>query len=179
MKHNKIVKKFSKVLFEAALSADVLEEVNSSITSINQIIKSNKLLNTLLQSKRFSYDEKYEVLDQVLGGNIHSLVLGIICFIDGSSVHRVVADIKKDFRKKYMNSVNKVFVHAIVSDEESRETILKMKKNLDNALKKDSELTLEVDEKIIGGLKLRIENTFLDASIKNQMDNIKLELMRT
>ena len=54
-----------------------------------------------------------------------------------------------------------------------------MKDKLDQVLSKDTDLSIEVDRSIIGGVKLRIENTYLDASIKSQINNIKLDLMKT
>ena len=53
-----------------------------------------------------------------------------------------------------------------------------MKEKLDNALGKDADLSIKVDALILGGIKLRIENTFLDASLKSQIKNIKLDLMK-
>jgi len=73
---------------------------------------------------------------------------------------------------------NKLSVHAIVADELDAQNISKMKEDLDNVLNKDTDLTLEVDASIIGGIKLRIENRFIDASIKNQINNLKVDLMK-
>jgi F0F1-type ATP synthase delta subunit len=53
-----------------------------------------------------------------------------------------------------------------------------MKEKLDQVLSKDTDLSIEVDTSLIGGIKLRIENTFLDASIKSQINNVKLDLMK-
>ena len=53
-----------------------------------------------------------------------------------------------------------------------------MKEKLDRVLNKDTDLSIEVDSLLIGGIKLRIENTFLDASIKSQINNVKLDLMK-
>jgi len=53
-----------------------------------------------------------------------------------------------------------------------------MKEKLDRVLNKDTDLSIEVDSSLIGGIKLRIENTFLDASIKSQINNVKLDLMK-
>ena len=53
-----------------------------------------------------------------------------------------------------------------------------MQKQLSQNLKKEADLTLEVDKSLIGGAKFRIENKFLDASIKSQLKNIKLDLMK-
>ena len=49
---------------------------------------------------------------------------------------------------------------------------------LDEVLGKNVDLTIKVDASIIGGIKLRVENTFLDASIESQIKNIKLDLMK-
>jgi len=53
-----------------------------------------------------------------------------------------------------------------------------MEKKIGYFLKKETELTTEVDKSLIGGAKFRIENTFLDASIKSQLKNIKSDLMK-
>ena len=56
--------------------------------------------------------------------------------------------------------------------------IVTMQKQLSQNLKKEADLTVEVDKSLIGGAKFRIENKFLDASIKSQLKNIKLDLMK-
>ena len=53
-----------------------------------------------------------------------------------------------------------------------------MQKQLSQNLKKEADLTVEIDKSLIGGAKFRIENKFLDASIKSQLKNIKLDLMK-
>ena len=55
----------------------------------------------------------------------------------------------------------------------------RMKEKLDQILSRDTDLSIEVDESLIGGIKLRIDNTYLDASIKSQINNVKLDLMKT
>ena len=37
---------------------------------------------------------------------------------------------------------------------------------------------MQVDPNLIGGIKLRIENTFLDASIQNQLQTLRTELLQ-
>jgi F0F1-type ATP synthase delta subunit len=67
----------------------------------------------------------------------------------------------------------------VVSSEIDKEGASIMKEKLDQVLSKDTDLSIEVDESLIGGVKLRIENTYLDASIKSQINNVKLDLMKT
>jgi F0F1-type ATP synthase delta subunit len=67
----------------------------------------------------------------------------------------------------------------VVSSEIDKGGASIMKEKLDQVLSKDTDLSIEVDESLIGGVKLRIENTYLDASIKSQINKVKLDLMKT
>ena len=66
-----------------------------------------------------------------------------------------------------------------LSSEMDKEDASMMKDKLDQVLNKYTDLSIEIDRSLIGGVKLRIENTYLDASIKSQINNIKLDLMKT
>jgi len=45
-------------------------------------------------------------------------------------------------------------------------------------LGKKTDLSIVVDKTIIGGIKLRIENTFLDGSVLNQLQSLRTELLQ-
>ena len=61
----------------------------------------------------------------------------------------------------------------------SDEQIESFKTSLDETLGKKTKLSIEVDPSLIGGIKLRIDNTFLDASIHNQLQTLRTELLQT
>ena len=93
--------------------------------------------------------------------------------------NKTISLIKKYYFEQYKKVKNKVSVHAILSNEMNEADVSMMKEKLDQVLNKDTDLSIEIDRSLIGGVKLRIENTYLDASIKSQINNIKLDLMKT
>jgi len=179
MKPNKSVKQLSSVLFECANNANALDEVRDSIFLLDELVRSNIDLKSFVQSKRLSQEQKLTILVQVLGSSVHSLVLGIVSFLSGMQTNKTISRIKKYYFEQYKNIKNKVSVHAVVSSKIDKEGASIMKEKLDQVLSKDTDLSIEVDESLIGGVKLRIENTYLDASIKSQINNVKLDLMKT
>lgn len=179
MKPNKSAKQLSSVLFECANNANALDEVRDSIFLLDELVRSNIDLKSFVQSKRLSQEQKLTVLVQVLGSSVHSLVLGIVSFLSGMQTNKTISRIKKYYFEQYKNIKNKVSVHAVVSNKIDKEGASIMKEKLDQVLSKDTDLSIEVDESLIGGVKLRIENTYLDASIKSQINNVKLDLMKT
>ena len=178
MKPNKLAKLYSNILFECAKEMSVLDEVRDSISKIDNLVKSNADLKSFFQSKRFLKEDKLKILDKVLGSSIHGLVLGIVSHLSGMQTNKTIGLIKKYYCERYKNIRNQVSVQAIVSNDLSEKETKDLKEKLDKVLGKDADLNINIDTSIIGGIKLRIENTFLDASLKSQIKNIKLDLMK-
>jgi F-type H+-transporting ATPase subunit delta len=65
-------------------------------------------------------------------------------------------------------------VSSELSDRESEE----LKESLESALGKSMDLSVKVDPNLIGGIKLRVGNKFMDASIQNQLENMRQSLLK-
>ena len=178
MKPNKLAKLYSDVLFECANDISALGEVRDSISMLDDLVRSNVELKSFVQSKRFYREDKLKIFNKVLGSSIHGLVLGIVSYLSGMQTNKTIGLIKKYYLERYKNISNQVSVQAIVSNNLNEKETTKLKENLDKVLGKDADLTIKVDASIIGGIKLRVENTFLDASLKSHIKNIKLDLMK-
>jgi len=178
MKPNKLAKLYSNILFECAKDMSALNEVRDSISKIDNLVRSNADLKNFVQSKRLLKEDKLKILDKVLGSSIHGLVLGIVSYMSGMQTNKTIGLIKKYYHERYKDISNQVSVQAIVSNSLNEKETKELKEKLDKALGKDADLSIKVDALILGGIKLRIENTFLDASLKSQIKNIKLDLMK-
>ena len=69
-------------------------------------------------------------------------------------------------------------VEGTVASELDDSENVALKSSLRSALGKNIDLSLKVDESLVGGIRLRIENTFLDATIQNQLNMLKQELLQ-
>jgi ATP synthase, F1 delta subunit len=164
MKPNKLAKLYSNILFECAKDMSVLNEVRDSISKIDNLVRSNADLKSFVQSKRLLKEDKLKVLEKVLGSSIHGLVLGVISYMSGMQTNKTIGLIKKYYHERYKDFSNQVSVQAIVSNHLNEKETKELKDNLNKALGKDADLSIKVDASIIGGIKLRVDNTFLDAS---------------
>ena len=78
---------------------------------------------------------------------------------------------------KYKTSINVINVQATLAEDLSDKELQQLKNSIDKTIKKNAEISISVDKAIIGGIKLKIENTFLDASIQNQLQMLKNKLL--
>jgi len=54
-----------------------------------------------------------------------------------------------------------------------------LQENLKGVINKNVDFKIEVDNDLVGGIKLRIENTFLDASLKSKLNRLQSKLLQS
>ena len=173
MKHKISAKRLSDTLFEIAKNNDSIEQVKTSIIEFDNILRTNNELKSFVQSKRFSQEEKLAILMDALGSSFNGFVLGIVSYTSGIKASKIIRQVKNNFIDSYKVMKNIVSIHATFSSD-----LNGIQKKLSSFLNKDVELTFEVDSSLIGGARFRIDNMFLDASVKSQLKNIKSDLMK-
>ena len=179
MKHNIHPKVIATGLFNVANQNDELSKVRGALRTLNHIVVDNGQFRALVQSKKIKGELKVEILNSVLGKLSHPLVNEVVSYLKGSSAANELKEISTFFDSMYGKKSNTIEVKGIVASKMSDEQIESFKTSLDETLGKKTKLSIEVDPSLIGGIKLRIDNTFLDASIHNQLQTLRTELLQT
>ena len=179
MKHNLNPKVIATGLFNVADQSDDLDKVRDALRSLNHIVVDSGQFRVLIQSKKIKGKLKVEILNSVLGKLSHPLVNEVVSYLKGSSATNELREISNLFESMYRKKSNTIEVKGVVASKMSDQQIESFKASLDEILGKKTILSIEVDPNLIGGIKLRIDNTFLDASIHNQLQTLRTELLQT
>ena len=179
MKHNLNSKVIATGLFNVAEQINALDRVKDSLNSLNHIVMNSGQFRVLIQSKKIKGKLKVEILNSVLGELSHPLVNEVVSYLKGSGAANELRKISYCFESIYQEKSNTIEVRGVVASKMSDRQIESFKMSLDKILGKKTKLSIEVDPSLIGGIKLRINNTFLDASIHNQLQTLRNELLQT
>ena len=179
MKHNLNPKVIATGLFNVAEQINALDRVKDSLKSLNHIVMNSGQFRVLIQSKKIKGESKVEILNLVLDKLSHPLVNEIASYLQGSSAANELKGITNLFDSMYKKKSNTIAVKGVVASKMSDEQLDSFKASLDETLGKKTKLSIEVEPSLIGGIKLRIDNTFLDASIHNQLQKLRTELLQT
>ena len=179
MKPNINPKVIATALFNVAYQNDDLDKVRDGLRTLNHIVLDSGQFRSLVQSKKIKGKLKVEILNSVLGKLSHPLVSEVVSYLKGSSAANELKEISTFFESRYEKKSNTIEVKGIVASKMSDQQIESFKASLDEILGKKTKLSIEVDPSLIGGIKLRIDNTFLDASIHNQLQTLRTELLQT
>ena len=179
MKPNLNPKAIATGLFNVADQNNDLDKVRDALKTLNQIVIDSGQFRALVQSKKIKGKSKVEILNSVLGKLSHPLANEVVSYLKGSSAASELKIISIFFDSMYRKKSNIIEVKGIVASKMSNQQIESFKASLDEILGKKTKLSIEVDPSLIGGIKLRIDNTFLDASIHNQLQTLRTELLQT
>ena len=179
MKHNHSSKNLAEALYFVAEKNEVQEDVYLALKNIQRFVDESAQFRAFLQSKKIGSDEKVEIVNNVMGVNTHPLTTELVSYLSGSQATRQLKDICKFFTKKYKAVRSVVLVQGTFCEPPAKSEIDQLKSSLDKILGTTTELSINIDSSIIGGVKLRIGNIFVDGSIENQLQNLQTNLLRT
>jgi F-type H+-transporting ATPase subunit delta len=175
MNDSKISVRYSRALFQSALEKKILDKVNEDMIFISAFCKLPEA-KELLQSPVIRPSKKGEIFHKIFGENVDKITLSLIDLV------------VKNGRESYIPAIARVFIHETLKHKGITESVLTTAVKVDSKVKKQItdlisdvfktkvELEEKIDKEIIGGFILRVDDNYIDASIKNKLRKIKIEL---
>lgn len=178
MKLEAKARNYAEALLNVAVGIGAEKAVKDSLELVNNSVKVSPEFRAFLLSKRISETQKAEAVKSALGDQCHPIVSDFLGLIAGENLVKLLIEISKAYHVKFAEAMNFVAVTAHITNKMSNSGEAELKSSLETVLGKSTELTINVDPSLIGGIKLRVGNTFLDASIQNQLENMRHSLLK-
>jgi F-type H+-transporting ATPase subunit delta len=175
MNDSKISVRYSRALFQSALEKKILDKVNQDMLFISEVCKMPET-KEFLHSPVIVPSKKSSIFHKMFGDNVEEITLSLIDLV------------VKNGRESQLPAIARVFIHETMKHEGITESILTTAVKVDAKVKKQiTDLISEVfstrvkfieniDTEIIGGFILRVDDNYIDASIRNKLRKIKKDL---
>jgi len=175
MNDSKISVRYSRALFLSALEKKILDKVNQDMIFILEICKIAETKEFLL-SPIIIPSKKQAIFHNILGDNVEKITLSLIDLIVKNGRESFIPAIARNFiheTKKYKGITESVLTTAVKVDYKIKKQIIDL---ISGVFKTQVELKETIDPEIIGGFILRIDDNYIDGSLKNKLRKIKKEL---
>ena len=175
MNESRISVRYSRALFQSALYKKILDRINQDMILVKDVCSVPEM-KELLSNPVIIPSKKTEVLHKLLGKYLHKLTMLMIDLV------------VKNGREAYIPAIARVFIHDTKKHNGITETLLTTAVKVDSGIKKqvkdmiadlfktNVDLKENIDNSIIGGFILKIEDNYIDASVRNKLRKIRKEL---
>ena len=183
-KNLKPAKRYSKALLEllqdsaAKDGADFKEASKKMYDEFEFVVKTvreNSELQNFILNPVVSYGDKKDVMSQIFTGKVSSLTVNFLSLLAENNRLNILDDILFSFKddiNKLQNIVPAVITSVIELDLEQKK---KLVERLQNKIKAEITPEFRLDEAILGGLVIKINDTVIDLSIKKKIENLKVQ----
>ncbi|MCI4625940.1 MAG: ATP synthase F1 subunit delta [Candidatus Magnetoovum sp. WYHC-5] len=176
-KDYRLVKRYARALYKEAG-----EKTGRAIRDLSQFyefIKTNRLMKSLFSNPFFKDEERVSVLgaicDQVeFYEKTGRFMRGLIKNRHLSLLPEIIDALIKIYYEA--NNIARVIVITPIKLDMQAEE--RLKESLKVRLGRDVVLDYRIDTTVIGGLKVQVENTVLDTTIKGELGLLKASLLR-
>lgn len=176
MNQSKITVRYAKALFDVAKEKNVLKEIKGDIQGILGVFKSSPELNYLLTSPVYTPAQKRKVLQDTFAKLVDEVTLSFLNMLVDNKREAFLKNIAlyfNDLVKKDLGIMQVSIKSAAELSAEAQQVLVKAVKKTYN---KEVEIETSIDQNLIGGFVLRIDDKELDASVATSLQKIKREL---
>ena len=174
---------YARSLFELAYEAGGLPVIETSSLELEEIaglMDGDARFGEFMRSIVIPVERKRETLRQIFGEDrVSDLVLRFLLVLNDKERLGHLPEIAQAFRDLYWDMIGRIDVEATTAkpleDAESQRVIELIR----NAIGKEAVLRNKVDESMIGGLRLRIGDRLIDASVATRLARMRESLTKT
>ncbi len=177
MNESKISARYAKALLLLGKEQNKLEEIRANVESLSELINKTPEVRNLFEIPYIKPSLKLKLIDKLFRDAFNPVMVSFMALI------------VKNNRELYLPSILRVFIDLFKRDKNIKSvqltTARPVTKKIRNIIKdyisrefdSNIELSEKVDDRLIGGFILKIEDQQINASVSNHLNRIQKELL--
>jgi F-type H+-transporting ATPase subunit delta len=172
----KIARVYARALYEAAAEAGAVADVSRDLGAFVDALRTSTVLRNYFFDEGLGPDEKKETVLRLTDGG-QPLVRNFLCVLVDKDREEILEEAYGLYQQRVEKEAGVVKVELTTAVAVSAEVGDSIKQTLEGSLNKSVDLTLTVDEEILGGVRLRIGDRIADASIRHRLEQLRARLV--
>ncbi len=176
MANSNLAHPYANAIFEAAKTENTIDIWLSELASLSKIAQSENF-NTLVNNPRITKETLQGVILELLGSSRNEIKQLLSLLQENDRLH-ILSEIYVLFEQKVEQDRNmaKAIIqsaYAVSNADKDR-----LEKLLSDKFGKTITASVEINSELIGGIKILINDTVIDASVKGSLSNLATQLIR-
>ena len=168
---------YARSILELANEANKAQEFGQELAAIGELIRQNPTFAHYLADPGIGAAERTATLDRLFRGKASPLVMNLMGVLNERgrlNLLGAVADAYADLLDAQQGNVE---VDVTVARRLDPSQLEQVRQRVSAALGKNAVVHQYVDEDIIGGLVLRVEDRLIDASVRYQLEAMRQRML--
>ena len=173
-----VSERYAKALFDLALEKGEVEEIYQDSLLITRTCEENRELRLLVKSPIINSGKKLAILQDIFGKSLRKLTMTYLLIMVRKNRESFIPAIAGQLAELYLAYRNILTVHfksPLLPDAETRKQVMLLMEKFTQA---NVDLKTEIDESLIGGFVLNWKDKQYDASIRRDIDDLRIAIAK-
>ena len=173
-----VAARYAKSLIDLAQEKGIVEEMYSDMLFFQDTISENRALGVLLKNPIVRNAKKWNIINAVFGSRLNPMTMSFFKIVAQKGRDNILEAIATAFCAQFdkLKGVERATVTTTVPLTDELRTQLKSKVQALTG-SKSVELEERQDSKLIGGYILRVGDRQIDASLRSQLNDLRLTFL--
>ncbi len=170
---------YGQALYDLAREEKLDKAILQELCALDTAFSQEPDFLRLLSSPNLSKQERCRVADEALRGKVQPYVLNFMKILTEKGYAKRFSDCVESYRQRYNQDNGILPVQAVTALPLSQAQTVKLAEKLAALTGKTIELTNQVEEGCLGGVRLSYDGKCVDDTIAHRLDNIRSLLKNT
>lgn len=168
---------YARSLLELASPQNQAKEIGQELEELVKVIESDPAFENFLANPAIGEAERGQVIEKVFRGRVSDLMLRFLLVVNRKGRLGILRQIANAYAELLEQQMGIIEVDVYVAQRLSADQLEDVRRRVSAALKREAVIHQYVDESLIGGLLLRVEDRLLDASVRAQLRAVRRRLL--
>jgi F-type H+-transporting ATPase subunit delta len=170
---SKAARRYASALLGFALETQKLSSVLSDIEFVKLTVDSSRELVVFLKSPIIREDKKISVVSEIFKSKVSNETWKFFELLSDKSRLGLLPDVATAFLQAYNKHAGIIEIDVFYAEKPDAAQLESIKKALEIKTGKIVKLSVYHDADLIGGMVIKIEDTVIDGSVKNKLQQLE------
>jgi F-type H+-transporting ATPase subunit delta len=170
---------YARSLLDLANEQKQAQEVGQEMAALSEIVAANPIFRDYLADPGISRSERTAAVEKIFRGRVSPLVYNFLGVLNNHDRLRLIEQIASAYDELLDEQIGNIEVDVTSAVRLSPTELEQVRQRVSRALSKNAILHPYVDDAILGGLVVRVEDRVVDASVRSQLEAIRRQLLAT
>ncbi|MGI5879643.1 MAG: F0F1 ATP synthase subunit delta [Syntrophomonadaceae bacterium] len=176
MLNKSVARRYAEAFFSIAQETGKVDQLQQELEKVVQVISETEHLQEYFDHLLIPPKEKKELVEKIFAGQISSTAFNFLSMIIDKRRGNYIGLIVDEYKAMADETRNIAMADLISAREVSEEDIKLLAEKLSASTGKTVQLKLKVDPTLLGGVKIRMGDQVIDATVAKKLDMLREQL---
>lgn len=178
MSRSPVVENYAETLMELGVREGQAREYGAALSELVGLMESREEMRRFLDTPRVEPDEKRRALRTALSGRVPETFIRFLLVVLDKGRQRLLPEIEAAYRDLLDEREGRVHASVTLAREPDESLREEIRRGLQEAFDREVVLHFQEDERLLGGLVVKIGDRVMDGSVQRRLEDMRRQLVR-